>query len=840
MKALTIPGLDNSSSCPSSMGPMSSGTSSPAGSWSNRPARPRPSLNVGSNFGIGNGGSGRRPAPNSLIFMTSPSPGPNSADAPEMEKKLKEIMMKSGHMRIKEKNFRTHIDDLELICDLGNGTCGHVVKMRHRASGEVIAVKQMRRTGNSDETKRIIMDLDVVLKSHDCQEIVLCLGCFITESDVWICMELMSTCFDKLLKQLKQPIPERICGKVAVATLKALNYLKDQHGVIHRDVKPSNILLDASGRVKLCDFGISGHLVDSKAKTRSAGCAAYMAPERIDPPNPNNPNYDIRADVWSLGITLVEMAMGHFPYRDCQTDFEVLTKVLQEDPPLLPPNRFSREFELFIRDCLMKDPKDRPKYKKLLSHPFIKLYEREEVDVGAWYRNVTSTNGSITTPNNNQLISNAPTSLSTSSFDPLSNMSSTADRTSFKPLPSPRVVRSWRPSNATPTTTSVAAPSPIQQTPSYPSAISEQREQQNRRPSFESLLEARRLAQPHPDISSQYVTSKPPPALPSPSDPMAASLAATRATTTSSYSSRHPYVSPSSVTDSPMMMRSSARREADRSNYYERWQPPNGGLNYSTTSGYSSPYLSTRATASSIASSTASPYSGSYGSPHHFPRSANYGQPHEEVVSQQQPSASAGRERSSAAAAAISTVPRYGYRESPRTVRKFDFTFPQTSVVGSASYDVAAASAASGTSSLTSTPHHRSSYSRRLSTEQHHHVLPHHSNYQYSSSAGRGRSPPTTPTRQSRLEAATSEAADQQQLSPQTQMQRSPSQERQSRNYFPSSWRSTLSSWTPISFRRLRTASSDRSNAFDASRRFQPSYRSWNEKDNNLYPSVKR
>ena len=121
------------------------------------------------------------------------------------------------------------------------------------------------------------MDLQVVLKSHDCPYIVKCLGCFITDSDVWICMELMATCMDKLLKRIKEPIPENIIGKVAVATVKALHYLKEKHEVIHRDVKPSNILLDEKGNVKLCDFGISGRLVDSKAKTRSAGCTAYMA-----------------------------------------------------------------------------------------------------------------------------------------------------------------------------------------------------------------------------------------------------------------------------------------------------------------------------------------------------------------------------------------------------------------------------------------------------------------------------------------------------------------------------------------------------------------------------------
>lgn len=153
-------------------------------------------------------------------------------------------------------------------------------------------------------------------------------------------------------------------------TVKALSYLKDTHGVIHRDVKPSNILIDERGNIKLCDFGISGRLVDSKAATRSAGCAAYMAvsqfdmvllgsiynifsfllqPERIDP---KKIKYDIRADVWSLGITLVELAIARSPYEGCKTDFEVLTKVLDSAPPTLPEDEhfhFSDEFHSFVK-----------------------------------------------------------------------------------------------------------------------------------------------------------------------------------------------------------------------------------------------------------------------------------------------------------------------------------------------------------------------------------------------------------------------------------------------------------------------------------------------------------
>uniref|UniRef100_A0A8C6C3Q7 mitogen-activated protein kinase kinase n=1 Tax=Monodon monoceros TaxID=40151 RepID=A0A8C6C3Q7_MONMO len=278
------------------------------------PQRPRPTLQLP----LANDGGSRSPSsesspqhptpparPRHMLGLPSTLFTPRSMESIEIDQKLQEIMKQTGYLTIGGQRYQAEINDLENLGEMGSGTCGQVWKMRFRKTGHVIAVKQMRRSGNKEENKRILMDLDVVLKSHDCPYIVQCFGTFITNTDVFIAMELMGTCAEKLKKRMQGPIPERILGKMTVAIVKALYYLKEKHGVIHRDVKPSNILLDERGQIKLCDFGISGRLVDSKAKTRSAGCAAYMAPERIDPPDPTKPDYDIRADVWSLGISLV-------------------------------------------------------------------------------------------------------------------------------------------------------------------------------------------------------------------------------------------------------------------------------------------------------------------------------------------------------------------------------------------------------------------------------------------------------------------------------------------------------------------------------------------------------
>lgn len=304
--------------------------------------------------------------------------------------KICQSIQSTGKLQLNSEVYDFTSEDLQDLGEIGRGAFGTVNKMIHRKTQTVMAVKRIRSTVDEKEQKQLLMDLEVVMKSNECPCIVQFYGALFKEGDCWICMELMDSSLDKFYKfiyeKLKQRIPEVILAKITVATVQALNYLKEELNIIHRDVKPSNILLDRRGNIKLCDFGISGQLVDSIARTRDAGCRPYMAPERIDPQRARG--YDVRSDVWSLGITLMEVATGHFPYPKWSSVFEQLYQVVQGDPPRLTPthnaNTFTAEFVDFVNTCLMKDETLRPKYNKLLQHPFIINGEKEEVDVAAY------------------------------------------------------------------------------------------------------------------------------------------------------------------------------------------------------------------------------------------------------------------------------------------------------------------------------------------------------------------------------------------------------------------------------------------------------------------------
>ncbi|KAM6163765.1 dual specificity mitogen-activated protein kinase kinase 3-like [Rhynchocyon petersi] len=259
------------------------------------------------------------------------------------------------------KNFEVEADDLVIISELGHGAYRVVEKLRHAQSGTIMAVKgigeswlapdcvtslnvtsdgtelsrvglpmafrdpdfwdhhppepyflltpqRIQATVNSQEEKRLLMDLDINMWIVDCFYTVTFYGALFREGDVWICMELMDTSLDKFYKKVlakNMTITEDILGEIAVSIVRALEHLHSKLSVIHRDVKPSNVLINKEGHVKMCDFGISGYLVNSLAKTMDAGCKPYMAPERINP-ELNQKGYNVKSDVWSLGITMVK------------------------------------------------------------------------------------------------------------------------------------------------------------------------------------------------------------------------------------------------------------------------------------------------------------------------------------------------------------------------------------------------------------------------------------------------------------------------------------------------------------------------------------------------------
>nr|AXS78243.1 dual specificity mitogen-activated protein kinase kinase 6 [Anisakis simplex] len=280
--------------------------------------------------------------------------------------------------------------DLEKIEELGRGAYGVVEKMRLSGTEIIMAVKRIHSSINDEMQKRMLVELHACMKSDCCPQMVRFYGAMFREGDVWICMEVMDTSLDKFYRMTidsKKLLSEMFIAKCALAVVEGLNFMKEEMKLIHRDVKPSNILLNKQGAVKICDFGISGHLTNSVAKTVNAGCKPYMPPERIE--GEKKVAYDVRADVWSLGITLVEIASGSHPYAKWKTPFEQLKQVVREPAPQLSSTlNYSTEFQDFVSNCLTKDYNRRPKYPELLRHPFVEKAKREQFDMGAYIKEI--------------------------------------------------------------------------------------------------------------------------------------------------------------------------------------------------------------------------------------------------------------------------------------------------------------------------------------------------------------------------------------------------------------------------------------------------------------------
>ncbi|KAH3675578.1 hypothetical protein WICMUC_002667 [Wickerhamomyces mucosus] len=269
-------------------------------------------------------------------------------------------------------SFRISSDELEFIEEIGRGNYGTVSKVLHKPTGVLMAMKEVRLELDESKFRQILMELEVL---HKCNSpfIVDFYGAFFVEGAVYMCIEYMDG--GSLDKIYGSGIDEDHLAYITNSVIRGLMELKDNHNIIHRDVKPTNILISTNGKVKLCDFGVSGNLVASLAKT-NIGCQSYMAPERIKSLTPDDSSYSVQSDIWSLGLTILETAKGCYPYPPETYDniFSQLSAIVDGDPPSLPDN-FSNNAKDFVNQTLNKIPNKRPNYQTLLLHPWLQSYK---------------------------------------------------------------------------------------------------------------------------------------------------------------------------------------------------------------------------------------------------------------------------------------------------------------------------------------------------------------------------------------------------------------------------------------------------------------------------------
>eukprot|EP00029_Vermamoeba_vermiformis_P012728 TRINITY_DN768_c0_g1_i1.p1 TRINITY_DN768_c0_g1~~TRINITY_DN768_c0_g1_i1.p1 ORF type:complete len:578 (+),score=148.70 TRINITY_DN768_c0_g1_i1:62-1795(+) len=252
----------------------------------------------------------------------------------------------------------------ELLEKIGDGAYSRVYKAKQKDTGQLWAIKAIDLEGNPNSIDPIQQEINTLSK-FDSPLFTKYKGSLLNGTQLWIVIEYMSG--GSVLDLLQSgPLDEGLIAYFLREVCRALESLHGS-GVLHRDIKAANILLSENGDVKLGDFGVSGQVSESSKRYSLVGSPYWMAPEVI---TGKESGYNERADIWSLGITAIEMAKG-FPPRVEQQPAKVVMTIVNSDPPKLEGN-FSPNFKNFVAACLKKDPKERSTAKELLNHLFMK------------------------------------------------------------------------------------------------------------------------------------------------------------------------------------------------------------------------------------------------------------------------------------------------------------------------------------------------------------------------------------------------------------------------------------------------------------------------------------